>query len=262
MIKNVFLTILLSFLILISFFFMIYSKVLNQKALLNELNKIDYYSYVYNELKDNLESELQNIELSHIYESYINQSQIKKDINEIVNSYYNNESNSVKANFYNYLLDNFDNVNDEHVKTLATNLSNTYYNNLFGIDKLDKLLTKLPFKTNIKLITIFSLFVTIFLLMTTFFSKNNISFYNSLIISGIIFIVPKLFIQVKNILANFYYYNKSFSYFIRMRGYTLINTYFRYGFIILIIGLLGLIVHFINEFKLTKNVEWCIIILR
>ena len=247
MIKNIFLTIFLSIFISISFSLMIYSKLFTENSISAQLNEINYYDFVYDDLINKLEEEIPNNELKYIYDSYITKDKIISDINKVLDSFYNKSENNVKNDFYNHIINKLGNKNDEHIKLLANNLANTYYNNLFRIDKLNIVISKMPLKNSSKPLAICSLFITIFMLLKVFFSKNNVSFYNSLIISGLLFIIPKVFIYLKDVLKNFYYYNNSLSYFIKMYGYSIINSYFKYGIIILIIGLLGFIIHFINK---------------
>ena len=110
----------------------------------------------------------------------------------------------------------------------------------------------MPLKNSAKSIAIIGLFLT-FLIMVFFIKNVGVS--NSLIVSGIIFITPNVFIRLKNVLTDFYYFNDNLSYFIKMYVYNIIDNYTKCGFILMGLGLIGLTIHFIFKKQLTKNVK-------
>ena len=239
MLKNIFFVILLSILLTFSFTFIMYSRMFSKNGILKELDNINYYHYTYNDLNQKLELELPDSSLKYVYSAYLNEKQIKKDISKILD-----QNDKIKENFKKNVLTKIG--KSEASNNLANKLANTYYNNLFRIDKLN---IKAEFK-NINLLTIISLFLTIFIILKI---KDKITVFNSLIVTGILFILPKLFIHFKNILTNFYYYNNTLSYLIKMYSYSIINIYFKYGLIFLIIGFLGFTIHFLCKLRLTKK---------
>ncbi len=254
MVKRIIFITLITFLILVSLSFVVYSKIFNKNQIVQEFNRINYYDYVYKEINKNLELELPNSELSYLYFNYLTISQVKKDINVVLDSYLSKKDNDVKTKFYNNIINNFENKNDAYVKELAKRLSNTYYSGLFSFDKLDKFIEKLPYRNISKKVAIVSLFITILIILLSI-KKDLIDISISFITSGIIFIIPKIFIHFKNILLNFYYYNKSLSYFIKNYIFHLINIFFKIGFILMILGLIGFTIHYIRHFRLTSSVK-------
>jgi len=244
MIKRLIMTILLSILIIISFILMSYSRLLSETEVLNKLDEMNYYDYAYKEINSKLELELPNKDLSYVYKDYVTKERIKEDVRSILDNYYNKENDSIKSNFYNNVIKKFKNNGDNNIKSLVNSLSDTYYNNLFRIDKLNKVIKFLPLKDSSKGLSFVLLAVTIFLIIS--FIKD-ISIYNSFVVSGLIFLMPKIFIHFKNIIKNFYYYNNTLSYFIKMYGYNIINTYFKYGLILLAIGLIGIFIHALRK---------------
>jgi len=251
MFKRIIITLLLSALILLSFTLIIYSNLFTEKDILDKLDEMDYYNYVYQDIDNKLKLELPNDDLTYIYENYLSKEQLTKDIKTIIENYYINEKDDIKEEFQDYVLMHFE-KNDDYTKELAKSLAQTYYNNLFRIDKLDIIISRLPFKKSMKAISLIMIFVTISL---TILSIKNIGVCNSFVVSGILFVIPKIFLNFKNILIDFYYFNENLSYFIKMYIYSIINTYAKYGFILLVIGLIILIIHFIYKLRLTKNVK-------
>ncbi len=71
MIKKIVLTIGLSILIPVTFFFIVYSNVFTEKDILNNLEETNYYEYVLNDIKTKLKLELPNDDLEFIYENYL-----------------------------------------------------------------------------------------------------------------------------------------------------------------------------------------------
>ncbi len=244
MIKKLLLTIILSVLIIVSFTLMLYSKLLAESEILKQLDEMNYYDYAYKDITSKLEQELPNNELKYVYDKYVTKDKIKSDIKSILDNYYNKENDSIEKEFYNNVFKNFGSKDNENIKSLCNTLANTYYNNLFKIDKLSKIIKLLPFKNASKGLAFVFLAATIFLIVL--FHKN-IAIYNSFIVTGILFLIPKLFILLKDIIKNFYYYNNTLSYFIKMYGYNIINTYFKYGLILLIVGVIGLTLNLLHK---------------
>ena len=235
MIKKLALTVVFSLLIIISFTLILYSRVTSENDILNKMEEMNYYDYAYENIMSKLELELPNNELSFVYNKYVTKDRIKSDIKSILDNYYNNEHNGIKKEFHDAVLKEFS-KHDENIESLVNNLTNTYYNNLFRIDKLNTAIKKTPLKNASKALAFVTLAATIFLAIL--FIKN-IALYNSFIISGIVFLIPKLFILFKDIIKDFYYYNDTLSYFFKMYGYSIINTYFKCGLIFIVIGLVG-----------------------
>ena len=251
MIKKILLTIIMSILIPITFLFIIYSSIFTEKDILNNLEETNYYEHVYNDIKEKLKMELPNDELSYVYDNYLSIDQIKKDIKTILENYYIKSKDGIEKEFYDYVIAHFDQT-DNHIKSLASSLSKIYYNNLFSIDQLDSVISKLPLKNSARAISFVLIFISI--LIIAIFIKN-IGIYNSFIISGLLLVLPKLFVTIDDILINFYYYNNSLSYFVKNYAYSIINQLSTYGFILLVIGLIGQIMHFVFKLKLTKKVK-------
>ena len=245
--KRLILTIVISILILISFSLMIYSKISSETEILKKLDEMNYYDHAYEDILKKLKGELPNSELSYVYEKYVTKARIKKDIKNILDNHYNKEDNGIKKNFYDHVFKEFGSKDDENIKSLCNSLADTYYNNLFRIDKLDKFVKLMPLKNSARGLAFIFLFVTIFLIALAI---KNMSIYNSFIVSGLIFLLPKCFILIKDIFKNFYYFNDGITYFIKMYGYSIINTYFKYGLLLLAIGIIGIII------KLFRKANW------
>lgn len=240
MIKKLAITLALSLLITSSFTMILYSKIASEREVLNKLEEINYYDYAYKDIMSKLEIELPNNELTYVYNKYVTKDRIKKDIKSILDNYYNGENNGIKKEFYNNVIKNFDNKKDENIKSLVNSLANTYYNNLFRIDKLKNILESMPFKNSSKALAIVTLTAMIFLLVL-FIRESAI--YNSFIVSGLIFLLPKIFIKMSDVIKDFYYFNNNLSYFLKMYAYNVIAIYFRYGVIILVVGIVGFVIH-------------------
>ena len=243
MIKRLVITSILSFLIIISFTLMLYSRILSENAILASLDEIGYYDYAKEDIMKKLEMELPNKELKFSYDKYVTKELIKKDIKTILNNYYNKSDNNIKKDFYDNVIINF-NESDENIKSLVNNLASTYYNNLFRVDKLDKVIDDLPLKDSYRGFSF--VFFTATLLLIALFIENT-SVYNSFIASGFIFLIPKALVKLSDVLKDFYYYNNSLSYFIKMYSYNIIDTYFKYGIVLIVIGLIGLIIHLFRK---------------
>ena len=140
MIKKIVLTIGLSILIPVTFFFIVYSNVFTEKDILNNLEETNYYEYVLNDIKTKLKLELPNDDLEFIYENYLSIDQIKKDIKTILENYYVKGKNNIEQEFYEYVIVHFDET-DAHINDLAKSLSKIYYNNLFSINELDSVIS-------------------------------------------------------------------------------------------------------------------------
>ena len=252
MLKRLILTVTLSIFICVSFTLMLYSKVLSENDILDVLDNIDYYDYAYKDIMKKLEVELPNSDLTYVYDKYITKDKIKKDIKNILDNYYIKENNNIKKEFYEVVFKNFGSKDDENIKSLVNNLSDIYYNNLFRIDKLDGYIKKLPLKESSRGWAFVTLAITIFLIISF---RKEIIIYNAFIADGLIFLLPKIFIIFKDVLKNFYYYNNNMSYFIKMYGYNIINIYFKYGLVLLVIGIIGFTLKSIKERQLTKGVK-------
>ena len=237
MIKRLIISSCLSILIIVTFSLVVYSRSISKNGILKNLDDINYYDYTYNDVIDKLEKELPNKDLAYMYNKYVTREQIKKDIETILSSYYSNKDNNVKKDFYDNVIKNFDSQNDENVKLLVNNFTSVYYNDLFRIDKVMK---KLSLGSINKGIIFVLLVVTIFFIVS---GRRDISIYNSFLVSGLVFLVPKVFIILKDVLKNFYYYNNTLSYFIKMCGYNIIDLYLKSGLILIAIGLTGVTIH-------------------
>ncbi len=244
MIKKILITSVISILIIVSFTLMLYSKVLSEKEILRQLDEMSYYDYAYKDIMEKLELELPNKDLAYIYNKYVTKDQIKKDVKTILDNYYIKGNNSIKKEFYNSVIKNFKNQKDENVKSLVNTLADVYYNNLFRTDKFDQAIKLLPFKDSSKGLAFISLVVVIVLIAKYI---KEIDVYNSFIVSGVVFMMPKVIITLRDVLKNFYYYNNSLSYFIKMYGYNIINTYLKYGVFLLIIGVTGFVIQLFRK---------------
>ena len=244
MIKKILITSLISILIVVSFTLMLYSKVLSESEILKQLDEMNYYEYVYKDIMEKLEVELPNKDLAYIYNKYVTKDQIRKDVKNILDNYYTKSNTNIKKEFYNNIIKNFKNQNDENIKSLVNVLANTYYNNLFRTDKFDQAIKLLPLKDSSRGLAFISLIAAIILIAKYI---KEIDVYNSFIVSGIVFLIPKIFIILRDVLKNFYYFNNSLSYFIKMYGYSIINTYFKYGILLIIIGLIGFIIQLFRK---------------
>lgn len=244
MMKKILITSIISILIVVSFTLMLYSKVLSEKEILRQLDEMNYYDYAYKDIIDKLELELPNKDLAYIYNKYVTKDQIKKDVKTILDNYYIKGNNNIKKEFYNNVIKNFKNQKDENVKSLVNTLADVYYNNLFRTDKFDQAIKMLPLKNSSKGLAFISLVIAIVLIAKYI---KEIDVYNSFIVSGIAFLVPKVIITLRDVLKNFYYYNNSLSYFIKMYGYNIISTYLKYGVLLLIIGVTGFVIQLFHK---------------
>mgnify|MGYP003291092313 CR=1 FL=1 len=240
--KNIFWIFIMTIAICITFSLKVYSDFFTKTEVLKILDKINYYNQTTNFTLDELNSILPHEEIIEINEEYITKTQIKKDVNSIINSYYAKNDNKVKEEFAANLeskLKDYD-LTNANLKDLISDLTDTYYKNIFSINQYNKIKQLLPFKTKVNKLFKISFIGTIFIFLINIIRKKYIYIFDSLLTTGLIFIIPKVFMFFNNFIKNFYYYNNSFSYFIKSYCYQLINYYLYFGLILIFIGVLGL----------------------
>ena len=108
------------------------------------------------------------------------------------------------------------------------------------ISKLDKL--KLPFRYKAKIMSYIMPLITLALIIFLTFKDKEVVF-NAFISTGILFILPKSYLIFDNFFTDFYFYNKTFSYFI---------TNYIFFFII---GLILIILPLILKYVILKNAK-------
>lgn len=225
-------------LISISFTLVIYADFFSEKEIIKVLENGNYYKIVQKNTLEELYNHMPRQELKKIYESYITDKKVKKDVLSLIKSYFEENDNKVKQEFADYLkeeLKEYD-INESNLKSLITELSDIYVKNLFPTDRLAKVEHILPFKTKITKVASISLLVTTIVVFVSFFFVKHIYIADAILATAIVFVLPKVFIYFHNFVKNFYYYNNSFSYFIKTYFYQLINLYFKVGLLLFIIG--------------------------
>ena len=225
-------------LISISFTLVIYADFFSEKEIIKVLENGNYYKIVQKNTLEELYNHMPRQELKKIYESYITDKKVKKDVLSLIKSYFEESDNKVKQEFADYLkeeLKEYD-INESNLKSLITELSDIYVKNLFPTDRLAKVEHILPFKTKITKVASISLLVTTIVVFVCFFFVKHIYIADAILATATIFVLPKVFIYFHNFVKNFYYYNNSFSYFIKTYFYQLINLYFKVGLLLFIIG--------------------------
>lgn len=229
MIKKIFLTFILTGLIALSFALRSYTSLFTEKEIRNVLKKTSYYDYTYKYIVDALKMELPSEELDYVFTSYLKE-ELNNDINAIVNNYFaKKDSKDIEKKFRQNLdleLERYN--NNSNIESLKEDLTNAYINNIMPIAKLDKV--KLPFRYKAKIMSYIMSLVTIILIIFLMFKNENVVF-NSFISIGIFFILPKICLFFNDLFADFYFYNKTFSYFIVNYIYYLFNKYFIIGLI-------------------------------
>jgi len=242
--RNIFWILLMTLSICLTFSLKIYADFFTQQDVLKILDKINYYDKTTSFTLDEVNSILPHEEIIEINEEYITKTKTKKYVNIIINSYYAKTDNKVKDEYKTNLevkLKDYD-LTNSNLKSLINDLTDTYYKNVFSINQFNKIKQLLPFKTKVNKLVKISLIITIFIFINNIIRKKYNSIFDSLIATGLIFIIPKVFIVFNNFIKNFYYYNNSFSYFIKSYCYQLINCYLYFGLLLIIIGFIGLFI--------------------
>lgn len=251
--KNIFWIFIMTMALCITFSLKIYDNFFTKQEVFKILDKINYYDKTTLFTLDELNSILPHEVIIEINEEYITKDQIKKDTNSIINSYYAKTDNEVKKDFIINLenkLKDYD-LKDNNLITLMNDLTDTYYKNVFSINQFNKIKQLLPYKNKVNKLFKIILIGTIFVFFINLLRKKKIYIFDSFLATGLIFIIPKIFILLNNFLKNFYYYSNSFSHFIKSYCYQLINYYLYFGLILIFIGSLGMFICNIY----TKNVD-------
>lgn len=92
MIKKIFLTFILTGLIVLSFALIAYTSLFTETEIKKVLKKTSYYDYTYKYISDALEMELPNEELDYAFTSYLKE-ELNNDIDTIINNYFAKKDN-------------------------------------------------------------------------------------------------------------------------------------------------------------------------
>lgn len=87
MIKKIFLTFILTSLIVLSFALTAYTSLFTKSEIKKVLKKTSYYDYTYKYISDALEMELPNEELDYAFSSYLKE-ELNNDIDTTINNYF------------------------------------------------------------------------------------------------------------------------------------------------------------------------------
>lgn len=257
MIKKIIITILLSLMLIFTFSSIIYANILTKNDVIEVIDDINYYDIINEDLTKKLANSLPNDELAYVYTKYVNLDTIKKDISFLLDNYDHNiyDYSEVKKRFYQNVINELSDYdqNNQNVIELANDLSNIYANNILPTKQLSKISDKLPFKEISENIAILTLLITILTLLICIFLTKQNYIYNSMLTTGILFIIPTIFIKFNNFVSNLYYYSNSFSIFIKNYFYSVINNYFIIGSILIVLALIGNVLTYIYRKKIDLN---------
>ena len=246
MIKKIFLTFILTSLIVLSFALTAYTSLFTKSEIKKVLKKTSYYDYTYKYISDALEMELPNEELDYAFSSYLKE-ELNNDIDTTINNYFAKKNNKeIEEKFKQNLdlkLEKYN--NNSNIESLKKDLTTVYINNIMTIYKIDKI--KLNFRNKAKIMSYIMPLITLALIIFLTFKDKEVVF-NAFISTGILFILPKSYLIFDNFFTDFYFYNKTFSYFITNYIYYLFNKYF-------IIGLILIILPLILKYVILKNAK-------
>ena len=202
MIKKIFLTFILTGLIVLSFALISYTSLFTKSEIKKVLKKTSYYDYTYKYISDALEMELPNEELDYAFSSYLKE-ELNNDIDTtITKSFcipYNKEIEEKFKQNLDLKLEKYN--NNSNIESLKKDLTTVYINNIMPISKLDKL--KLPFRYKAKIMAYIMPLITLALIIFLTFKDKEVVF-NALISTGILFILPKSYLIFDN------FFNKYF----------------------------------------------------
>lgn len=243
MIKKIAIVVTLTMLIMLSFFLKIYSNFFTLEEVIEVLEDNNYYEVALENTQAELNSLLPHDDVIQITKEYLTESQVKTDVLTLVESHFKKEENQVQEKFKTNLAEKLKKygLNAKDLQILTKEAGELYVQHLFPTNELKKIEKLLFMQEKADEIFAFVLLATIIMMLIFLFMKKIMYIGNSLISSGVIFIIPKIFIVFNNFVKNFYYYNHSFSYFIRSYCDYLINLVFSIGIILVILGTIILI---------------------
>ena len=202
-------------------------------TLLNyNLVKINYYEDAYNNIILNIDQTIQNKEIKKLYKEYINKDIVKRDIKKIIKN--KNYNISHYEDFYKVMSNYTDDLKvcENYTKVI----DKIYSDNIFSIREY-KLLNKLYLdNTNFLMYILFLITIIIILQFIIFIINKNLK-YNilSLFSSGILMIIPFIYINITQIFKSFIYTNMYYTNFLLCIINSIKNLLCLFGLFIIVI---------------------------
>lgn len=196
----------------VTIFFVLGEKELRASVITDKLEKDNYYYKIYGTILSRIDDFIVNTEVMELYKNYLSVDMIKNDINKSINNAYSEKN--LKVSRYNDFYKIINNYSKDSTisKKYAEGIDKIYSNNLFPTRELSLIHKLYVPSTGVLFILIVSLLICLGLCFGLFIINNNFKFHTiSLISTGILLILPNIFIKFFGIFDNFVYTNEYYT---------------------------------------------------
>lgn len=196
----------------VTIFFASGEKELRASIITSKLENGNYYHKIYGTILSKVDDYIVNTEVMQLYKDYLSVDMIKKDINDTITNIYKNKDYKISRYDEFYKIINDYSKDDTISKKYAEGINKIYSNNLFPDNELNIIHKLYVSSTNVLFIIVVALLLSLGLSLLLFIINKNFKFHLiSILATGIILILPNIFIKIFGIFDNFIYTNEYYT---------------------------------------------------
>ena len=212
--------------------------------LINDLERINYIDDAYNNILKKIDQNIVNDDIKEKYKNYITKDMINNDLSKIIIS---KDFNIGHLNEFYKIIREY--TNDDIIcSKYSSIINNVYVKNIFPINEY-KLISIIYIKIDSLIIYSFIIINIIVILELFLYILNRNLYFNSITIlsSGLIIILLKLFLSMTSLLKTFIYTNSYYTKFLLKVINDIANYSFILGIIIIVIYAFYSLIKFLKK---------------